>query len=136
MVEVTMRVLIADDQRLFAQALRAALFDHDIDVVGIAEDGAETIRLVRELAPDVVVLDLAMPRATGFEVMETMRAEGSRTRVAVLTGGESPGDRRRAAELGATAFLSKSQSLDEIVESVRLVGALSGIANGAAMSNG
>lgn len=131
-----MRVLIADDQRLFAQALRAALFEHDIDVVGIAEDGAETIRLVRELAPDVVVLDLAMPRATGFEVMETMRAERSRTRVAVLTGGESPGDRRRAAELGATAFLSKSQSLDEIVESVRLVGALSGIANGAATSNG
>jgi DNA-binding NarL/FixJ family response regulator len=133
---VRVRVLIADDQRLFAQALRAALFEHDIDVVGIAEDGAETIRLVRELAPDVVVLDLAMPRATGFEVMEAMRAEGSRTRVAVLTGGESPGDRRRAAELGATAFLSKSQSLDEIVESVRLVGALSGISNGAALSDG
>jgi DNA-binding NarL/FixJ family response regulator len=133
---VPVRVLIADDQRLFAQTLRAALFEHDIDVVGIAEDGAETIRLVRELAPDVVVLDLAMPRATGFEVMEAMRAEGSRTRVAVLTGGESPGDRRRAAELGATAFLSKSQLLDEIVESVRLVGALSGISNGAAFSDG
>jgi DNA-binding NarL/FixJ family response regulator len=133
---VPVRVLIADDQRLFAQALRAALFEHDIDVVGIAEDGAETIRLVRELAPDVVVLDLAMPRATGFEVMEAMRVEGSRTRVAVLTGRESPGDRRRAAELGATAFLSKSQSLDEIVESVRLVGALSGISNGAALSDG
>jgi len=133
---VRVRVLIADDQRLFAQALRAALFEHDIDVVGIAEDGAETIRLVRELAPDVVVLDLAMPRATGFEVMEAMRGEGSRTRVAVLTGSESPGDRRRAAELGATAFLSKSQSLDEIVESVRLVGALSGISNGAALSDG
>jgi len=133
---VPVRVLIADDQRLFAQALRAALFEHDIDVVGIAEDGAETIRLVRELAPDVVVLDLAMPRATGFEVMEAMRAEGSRTRVAVLTGGESPGDRRRAAELGATAFLSKSQSLAEIVESVRLVGALSGIGKGAALSDG
>ena len=132
----TVRVLIADDQRLFAQALRAALFEHDIDVVGIAEDGAETMRLVRELAPDVVVLDLAMPRATGFEVMEAMRAEGSRTRIAVLTGGESPGDRRRAAELGATAFLSKSQSLDEIVESVRLVGALSGMTNGAALSDG
>lgn len=133
---VPVRVLIADDQRLFAQALRAALFEHDIDVVGIAEDGAETIRLVRELAPDVVVLDLAMPRATGFEVMEAMRAAGSTTRVAVLTGGESPGDRRRAAELGATAFLSKSQSLDEIVESVRLVGALSGISSGAAHSDG
>ena len=47
-----MRVLIADDQRLFAQALRAALFEHDIDVVGIAEDGAEAVRLVRELAPE------------------------------------------------------------------------------------
>jgi two-component system response regulator DesR len=129
-----MRVLIADDQRLFAQALRAALFEHDIDVVGIAEDGAETVRLVRELAPDVVILDLEMPRATGFEVMETLRADGSTTRVAVLTGGDSPGDRRRAAELGATSFLSKSQSLDEIVEAIRFIGAFSGIVNGAAVS--
>jgi DNA-binding NarL/FixJ family response regulator len=125
-----MRVLIADDQRLFAQALRAALFEHDIDVVGIAEDGAETVRLVRELAPDVVILDLEMPRATGFEVMETLRADGSTARVVVLTGGDSPADRRRAAELGATAFLSKSQSLDEIVEAIRLVGAFSGIVDG------
>jgi DNA-binding NarL/FixJ family response regulator len=133
---VPMRVLIADDQRLFAQALRAALFEYDIDVIGIAEDGAEAVRLVRELAPDVVILDLEMPRATGFEVMETLRAEGASTRFAVLTGGGSAEDRRRAAELGATAFLSKSQSLDEIVESVRLVGALSGIANDTAVSNG
>jgi len=130
-----MRVLIADDQRLFAQALRAALLEYDIDVVGIAEDGAEAVRLVRELAPDVVILDVEMPRATGFEVMERLRAEGTKTRVAVLTGGGSADDRRRAAELGATAFLSKSQTLDEIVESVRLVGALSGIANDAAISN-
>jgi two-component system, NarL family, response regulator DesR len=130
-----MRVLIADDQRLFAQALRAALLEYDIDVVGIAADGAEAVRLVHDLAPDVVILDVEMPRATGFEVMETLRAEGTRTRVAVLTGGGSPDDRRRAAELGATAFLSKSQTLDEIVEAVRLVGALSGIANNAAISN-
>jgi two-component system response regulator DesR len=129
-----MRVLIADDQRLFAQALRTALFAYDIDVIGIAADGEETIRLVHELAPDVVLLDVEMPRATGFEVMETLRAEGSTTRVAVLTGGGSPDDRRRAAELGATAFLSKSQSLDEIVESVRLVGALSGIAGSTTLS--
>jgi DNA-binding NarL/FixJ family response regulator len=66
--------------------------------------------------------------------METLRADGATTRVAVLTGGDSPGDRRRAAELGATAFLSKSQSLDEIVEAIRLVGALSGMTDGAAVS--
>jgi DNA-binding NarL/FixJ family response regulator len=129
------RVLIADDQRLFAQALRAALLEYEIDVIGIAEDGAEAVRLVRELAPDVVILDVEMPRATGFEVMETLRREGTKTRVAVLTGGDSPEDRRRAAELGATAFLSKSQTLDEIVEAVRLVGALSGLADNSAISN-
>ena len=132
---VRVRVLIADDQRLFAQALRAALLEYEIDVIGIAGDGAEAVRLVRELVPDVVILDVEMPRATGFEVMETLRREGTKTRVAVLTGGDSPEDRRRAAELGATAFLSKSQTLDEIVEAVRLVGALSGVANNTAISN-
>jgi DNA-binding NarL/FixJ family response regulator len=132
---VRVRVLIADDQRLFAQALRAALLEFEIDVIGIAGDGAEAVRLVRELVPDVVILDVEMPRATGFEVMETLRREGTKTRVAVLTGGDSPEDRRRAAELGATAFLSKSQTLDEIVEAVRLVGALSGVANNTAISN-
>jgi two-component system, NarL family, response regulator DesR len=121
-----MRVLIADDQRLFAQALRSALSENDIDVIGIAADGSEAVRLTEELEPDVVLLDLDMPRATGFEVMETLRAQGSTVRFAVLTGGDSAGDRRRAAELGATAFLSKSQTLDEIVEAVRLVGALAG----------
>jgi len=117
-----MRVLIADDQRLFAQALRSALSENDIDVIGI-----EAVRLTEELEPDVVLLDLDMPRATGFEVMETLRAQASTVRFAVLTGGDSAGDRRRAAELGATAFLSKSQTLDEIVEAVRLVGALAGL---------
>ena len=113
--------------------------EYEIDVIGIAGDGAEAVKLVHDLAPDVMILDVEMPRATGFEVMETLRNEGATTRVAVLTGGGSADERRRAAELGATAFLSKSQSLDEIVEAVRLVGALSGIANNAgntAISNG
>jgi DNA-binding NarL/FixJ family response regulator len=122
-----MRVLIADDQRLFAQALRAALTENGIDVVGIAADGAEAVQLTKELNPDVVLLDLEMPRATGFEVMETLGKHGASTRFAVLTGGDSAGDRRRAVELGATVFLSKSQTLDEIVEAIRLVGALASV---------
>jgi DNA-binding NarL/FixJ family response regulator len=119
--------LIADDQRLFAEALRVALDGYGIDVIGIADDGDEAVRLTLELQPDVVVLDIDMPRRTGLEVMDALRASRSPARVAVLTGDDSSDVLRRAIECGATTFLRKSQSLDEIAEGVQLSGALSAV---------
>jgi len=123
-----MRVLIADDQPLFAQALRAALTDLEIDVIGIAGDGAEAVKLTKDLEPDIVMLDLEMPQANGFEVMELLNHKRTPARFVVLTGEGTAAKRRRAAELGAMAFLSKSQSFDHIVATIRLVGAVAGIA--------
>jgi DNA-binding NarL/FixJ family response regulator len=119
-----MRLLIADDHVLFAQALSAALAAYEIDVVGIAADGDDAIRMAQEREPDVIVLDLDMPRVTGFEVLETLRQLGSDSMVAVLTGGDAASDRVRALKLGATAFLKKTQPLDEIAQALKLVGAL------------
>jgi two-component system, NarL family, response regulator DesR len=129
----SVRILIADDQRLFAEALRVALDGYGIDVIGIAYDGEEAIRLTHELQPDVVVLDIDMPRLTGLEVMDALRASDSPVRITVLTGDDSPDVLRRAIECGATTFLRKSQSLDEIAEGVHLCGVLSAVT---APSNG
>jgi DNA-binding NarL/FixJ family response regulator len=121
------RLVIADDHELFAYALRAALVEQGIDVAGIAGDGEEAVRLTTELRPDVLVLDLNMPRASGFDVMKALQEQRSETRVVVLTGADQAGDRGRAADFGAIAFLQKSQPMDEIAESIRLVGALAAI---------
>ncbi len=76
------------------------------------------------LDPDVVLLDLEMPDLDGFEAMQLLREHGSEVTMIVLTGSDGPDRRRRARELGAKAFLTKTQSIDELIDSVRAAAAL------------
>jgi DNA-binding NarL/FixJ family response regulator len=113
------RVLIADDERLFAEALELILAsDERIEVVGRALDGDSAIALARELAPDVVLMDLSMPGTDGFAAIEAIVGVEATPRVVVLTGSADPDDVEKAREAGAHSYLTKERIADELVSSV------------------
>jgi two-component system response regulator DesR len=113
--ERAVRVLIADDQRLFAELLMAVLSeDERVDVVGVADDGAEAVRLAMELQPDVILMDLNMPVMNGLEATRQIRGAGLATQVVLLTATERDVQAEDAIAAGATAFLRKQRGVEEL----------------------
>ena len=115
-------VLIADDHPVVRQGL-AVLFEvqDDIALVGQATDGAEAISLTRELAPDVLLLDLILPGVDGLGVLAQLRADDSRTRVLVLTSAGGSDRPALALQAGAAGFLYKDVDPDALVRAIRSV---------------
>jgi DNA-binding NarL/FixJ family response regulator len=114
------KVLIADDNGLFATALEGILAaEESIEIVGHAHDGEEAARLASQLAPDVVLMDLSMPRVDGFEATRRIRSEAPGTAVVVLTGSLDSADIERAQEAGATGYVTKDRILPELVSAIR-----------------
>jgi DNA-binding NarL/FixJ family response regulator len=115
-------VLIADDHPVVRQGL-AVLFEvqDDITLLGQASDGAEAVRLTHELAPDVLVLDLMLPGLDGMGVLARLQADGSRTRVLVLTSASGSARPALALQAGAAGFLYKDVDPDALVRAIRSV---------------
>jgi DNA-binding NarL/FixJ family response regulator len=113
--EGSVRVLIADDHRLFAELLMAVLSeDGRVDVVGIADDGAEVVDLALELRPDVILMDVNMPMMNGLEATRRIRGAGLTIPIVLLTGTEGELGSEEAIAAGATAFLRKQRGVDEL----------------------
>ena len=113
------RVVIADDQRLFAEALEAILSsDGRIVVVGRALDGQSAVDLAVEHAPDVVLMDIAMPVMDGIDATKRIRAELPETRVIVLTGSAASQDIDRARTAGAAGYVTKDQIAGDLVRAI------------------
>lgn len=115
-------VLLADDQRLIREGLRALLeTQEDMTVVGDAEDGVEAVDLARALLPDIVVMDVSMPRMDGIEATRRIVASLPGTRVVALS---IHADRRYVqsmAQAGARGYLIKDRAHEEVVAAVRTV---------------
>jgi DNA-binding NarL/FixJ family response regulator len=116
------RVLIADDQALIRRGMAMLLdAEADIQVVGQAADGAEAVELAQRLKPDVVLMDLHMPRKSGVLATREITAALPRTRVMVLTTFDRDELVFDAVRAGAQAYLLKDASEDEVLETVRAV---------------
>jgi DNA-binding NarL/FixJ family response regulator len=115
--------VLVDDQQLVRDGLRLILELAGLDVVGEAADGAEGVRLVLDLRPDVVLMDLRMPHVDGIEATRRIVAAGSPTRVLVLTTFEGEELTFRALQAGATGYLLKDAGGARLVSAVEAVAA-------------
>jgi DNA-binding NarL/FixJ family response regulator len=115
--------VIVDDHEVFRRGLARLLGEHDIEVVGQAADGWEALKAVGRLAPDVVVMDLSLPRMSGIEAITRMSVDAPATRVLVLTISADEADVTKAILAGASGYLLKDASIEEIVAGVRAAAA-------------
>jgi DNA-binding NarL/FixJ family response regulator len=115
-------VLLVDDQPLLRMGFRLILEgEDDIRIVGEASDGAEAVRLVRELNPDVVLMDVRMPVLDGIEATRAITATGSGARIIILTTFDVDEYAFAGLQAGASAFLLKDVAPPELINAVRVV---------------
>jgi DNA-binding NarL/FixJ family response regulator len=121
---MTIRLLLADDHFVVRSGLRAMLeSDPDIEIVGEAATGSEAIELVGQILPDLVLMDLRMPDGDGVEATKRLRELHPDTEVLVLTTYDTDADILRAIEAGATGYLLKDATRDELLRATRLAAA-------------
>lgn len=116
------KVVLADDHLVVRMGIAAILsLERDIAVVGEADNGEDAVRLARELKPDVVVMDIMMPRKNGVEATIEILRENPAAKVLALTTFGTSQDIRQLLEAGAVGALLKTSSQDEIVSAIREV---------------
>ncbi|SBT53033.1 response regulator [Micromonospora auratinigra] len=116
------RVLIADDQRVVREGLSMVLgLMKDVEVVGAAADGAEAVTLAQTARPDVVLMDLRMPRCDGVEATRRLRTEAPAVKVVVLTTYSDDRSVLEALRAGARGYLTKDASSEQIYQALRQV---------------
>ena len=114
---MTIRILLADDHAVVRAGLRSML--GDFEIVGEATDGEEAVKLAIELAPNVVLMGLSMPKLDGFGATRRIKLAKPEVHVVVLTTFETEADVTRAVDAGAIAYLLKDAPKDTIVQAVR-----------------
>ena len=116
------RVLIADDHQVVREGLQMILAESDgeIVVVGEASDGDEAVRLAKSVNPDVVLMDLSMPRVDGLEATRRLRDAGVTSRVLILTSFADGHGVRDAVRAGVTGYLMKDVLKSELLTAIRL----------------
>src|ERR1700712_4142152 len=116
------RVVVVDDQELFRRGLTMLLgVEPDIEVVGEAGDGVSAAQLVANVVPDVVLLDVRMPKRTGLEACIEIKQLVPAVRIIMLTVSDEEADLYEAVKNGASGYLLKDSSIDEVAQAVRVV---------------
>ena len=116
-----LRIVLADDHEVVRAGLRMVLESHpDLEVIGEAGDGEAAFEVVHRLEPDVLVLDLSMPRVDGVVAAERIRKAVPRVKVVALTLHAEPAYVQRLLQAGASAYVLKRSPTDELVKAIRL----------------
>src|SRR5438477_5533179 len=116
------RVLIADDHALFRRGLNMVVESEEgIEVVAEAEDGEDAVKKAEEFAPDVVLMDVRMPRMSGIEATRTIRDVIPTSRILMLTVSDEEDDLYEAIKAGANGYLLKEISIEEVADAIRAV---------------
>jgi len=118
----SVRILIADDHPIFRDGLKRLLeSESDLKVIGEACDGIEAVELVRKLRPEILLLDLAMPRRPGLEALREIGTDGSPVRVILLTAAAEKEQIVEALQLGARGVVLKDSATQILLKSIRAV---------------
>jgi two-component system NarL family response regulator len=113
---------VVDDQELFRRGLIMLLQqDSDIEVVGEAADGVSATELAVSMAPDVVLLDVRMPKQTGVEACRNIKEAVPATKIIMLTMSDEEADLYETVKNGASGYLLKDASIDEVAQAIRVV---------------
>ena len=116
------RILVADDHALFRRGLNMVLeTEGGIEVIGEAEDGAEAVEKALDLAPDVVLMDVRMPRLSGIEAAARIREGIPSVKILMLTVSDEEDDLYAAIKAGANGYLLKEISIEEVADAIRAV---------------
>jgi DNA-binding NarL/FixJ family response regulator len=116
------RVLVVDDQELFRRGLIMLLSgDTDIEVVGEASDGITATELAVKTAPDVILLDVRMPRRTGVEACRGIKEAVPSAKIIMLTVSDEEADLYESVKNGASGYLLKDSSIEEVAQAIRVV---------------
>ena len=116
---MTVRLLLADDHRMLREGLRRSMTEQGFEVVGEAVNGEEAVRLGLELVPDVILMDVSMPEMDGVEATAALRQAGSPARIVMLTMHADSDVLAEALRAGASGYLVKDCSTEEVAEAVR-----------------
>ncbi len=119
---MTIKILIADDHQIMRQGLKSLLEKQgDLQVIGEAENGREVMKMVRELSPDIIVMDISMPDLNGIDATRRIVAEFPNTKIVALS---IHSDRRFVAQMieaGATGYILKENAFEELAKAIRVV---------------
>lgn len=114
------RIVIAEDQGMLLGAMQSLLnMEDDFEVVGIARNGEEAIKLVLELQPDICIMDIEMPIQTGLDAAEAL--QDSECKIIILTTFARPGYFERARKAGVRGYLLKDSPIEELIDSIRII---------------
>lgn len=115
-----MKVFIADDSKIFRDRLKEMLSElTKVEIIGEAEGALETIKRIRKLNPDVVILDIRMPDGSGIDILKHIKKNNQAPAVIILTNYPYPQYRKKCMELGADYFFKKSDEIEEVLEALK-----------------
>lgn len=115
------RIVIAEDQGMLLGAIKSLLnMEEDMEVVGLAKNGEEAIELVKQLQPDICIMDIEMPVKTGLDAAEELRGKTD-CKIIILTTFARPGYFERARKAGVRGYLLKDSPIEELVSSIRII---------------
>jgi DNA-binding NarL/FixJ family response regulator len=120
--EVRIRVAVVDDEELFRRGVMMLLsVEPDLEVVGEAADGVEAAELAAASLPDVMLMDVRMPKQSGIEACRAVKSVAPTTKVIILTTSDEVGDLHDAVRSGASGYLLKDSSISELAQAIRVV---------------
>lgn len=114
------KIVIAEDQGMLLGAMKSLLnMEEDMEVVGLAHNGEEAVKLVREMKPDICIMDIEMPVKTGLDAAEILKDDNCK--IIILTTFARPGYFERARKAGVRGYLLKDSPIEELVNSIRVI---------------
>ncbi|MDH0731323.1 response regulator transcription factor [Pseudomonas sichuanensis] len=116
-------VLIVDDHPVIRMAVRALLEKHGMHVVGETDNGIDAVQLARELNPQMVILDIGIPKLDGFTVISRIKALDVSSEILILTSQPAESVCRRCIQLGARGFVNKEEDLASLISAIKAVDA-------------